>query len=189
MPKIITDEVVFRATVQTVIARGYAGATTKQIAEAANVSEVTLFRKYGNKAALVHQAITMLVAAVDFATATQYTGDIMTDLLRLVQSYQTVAEENGQFFFVLFTETPRYPELSELLDTPLAMMNRIGRLLARYQAEGVLRPEHPLHAVAALLGPVMVMNMMRGVRPDVAPPSLDLVAHVQGFLNGRVQSE
>lgn len=188
MPKIVSDEAVFRATVQTVIERGYAGATTKQIAEAANVSEVTLFRKYGSKAALVQQAIATLTDAVDFTTAATYTGDVTADLLRVVQSYQSVAEENGHFVYVLFTEVPRHPELSHLVGRPLGMMNMIGRLLARYQAEGVLRHEHPLHAVAALLGPVMVTNLMREVRPDLAPPLLDLAGHVQGFLYGRLQS-
>ncbi|GAB4263384.1 MAG: hypothetical protein Kow0080_01630 [Candidatus Promineifilaceae bacterium] len=185
MPKIVTDEAVFRATVQTVIERGYTGATTKQIAAAANISEVTLFRKYGSKAELVRQAIAMLTDAVDFTTAAEYTGNVTADLLRVVQAYQSVAEENGQFMYVLFTEVPRHPELSGLLGRPLGMMNTVGRLMARYQAEGVLQPEHPLHAVAALLGPLMAMNMMREVRPDMAPPLLDLVAHVEGFVNGR----
>lgn len=185
MPKIVSDEAVFRATMQTVTERGYAGATTKQIAKAANVSEVTLFRKYESKAELVRQAITTLTDAVDFTTAAEYTGDVTADLLRVVQAYQTVAEENGQFMFVLFTEIPRHPELAHLVGRPLGMMNSIGRLLARYQADGALRPEHPLHAVAALLGPVMVLNLMREVRPDMAPPPLDLAAHVEGFVNGR----
>ncbi len=186
MPKIVTDEAVFRATVQTVIERGYTGATTKQIAEAADVSEVTLFRKYGSKAELVRQAIATLTDAVDFTTAAEYTGDVTADLLRVVQSYQAVAEENGQFMYVLFTEIPRHPELAGLVGRPLGMMNTVGRLMARYQAEGILRQEHPLHAVAALLGPLMVMNMMREVRPDMAPPPLDLAAHVAGFVNGRL---
>ena len=56
MPKIIEDENVYRAAVQVVIKRGYSGATTKQIAEAAGISEVTLFRKYGNKAQLIAQS-------------------------------------------------------------------------------------------------------------------------------------
>ena len=42
MPKIITDEEIYQAVMQVVSERGYAGATTKQMAEAANVSEVTL---------------------------------------------------------------------------------------------------------------------------------------------------
>ena len=36
---------------------GYAAATTKKLAKAAGIGEVTLFRKYGNKAQLVKQAM------------------------------------------------------------------------------------------------------------------------------------
>ncbi len=53
MPKVIADMQIFQAVMEIIAARGYAGATTRQIAEAAGVSEVTLFRKYGSKAELV----------------------------------------------------------------------------------------------------------------------------------------
>ena len=42
MPKIIDDEKVYRAAMQAVIERGYAGATTKQIAEAAGCTDRTV---------------------------------------------------------------------------------------------------------------------------------------------------
>ena len=50
MPKVIEDEDVYQAVIEVVAEYGYSGATTKQMADAADVSEVTLFRKYGNKA-------------------------------------------------------------------------------------------------------------------------------------------
>ena len=37
MPKIIEDDQVYLAELQTITERGYGGATTKQIAEAANI--------------------------------------------------------------------------------------------------------------------------------------------------------
>ena len=43
MPKVIEDDQIFRAVIQTISERGYAGATTRQIADAAQISEVTLF--------------------------------------------------------------------------------------------------------------------------------------------------
>jgi len=58
------------------------------MADAANVSEVTLFRKYGSKVQLVRQAISSIVAQTDFASAAHYTGDISTDLMRVVRAYQ-----------------------------------------------------------------------------------------------------
>jgi AcrR family transcriptional regulator len=77
MPKIVTDETIYNAAMQTVFERGYAGATTKQIAEAADISEVTLFRKYDNKAKLIKQAITAVSNQIDFESATQYSGNVV----------------------------------------------------------------------------------------------------------------
>ena len=188
MPKIIEDEKVYYAAMQTIIERGYAGATTKQIAEAADISEVTLFRKYGNKAQLVKKTIAAIAEMIDFGSAVRYTGNVFADLLSIVQRYQGTAEKNGQFFYTMLLEIPRYPELIDMLDPPLNMFNTLGQLLARYQADGVLKPEHPLHAVASLIGPLAITNMIRGTKTDVPFPTLDLPNHVTHFLNGRIQN-
>ena len=185
MPKIIEDDLVYRAAMQAVIDRGYNGATTKQIAAAADISEVTLFRKYGSKAELVKQAITATAEKMDFSAAARYTGDPAADLERVVRAYQDLAAQNGRFIYTLISEIARHPELGDLLNAPLSIMEGIGELLARYQAEGVLRREPPLHAVAALLGPLMIANMIGEANPELALPPLDTEQHVALFLHGR----
>lgn len=65
-------------------------------------------------------------------------------------------------------------------------MASIGQLLRRYQTEGVLKEEHPLHAAAGLWGPLMVTNMLRGATTDAVLPTIDLPTHVAHFLNGRM---
>lgn len=185
MPKIVEDEKIYHAILQTVIERGYAGATTRQMADAAGVSEVTLFRKYGNKLRLVKQAISAFIAQTEFVSAARYTGDVYADLMRVVQTYQEAGEKNGQIFSILLSEMPRYPELAESLDAPLGIIRSIGQLLARYQAEGLLRQEHPLHAVAGLLGPLNITAVMRGAMPQGSLPTPDLPNHVVYFLEGR----
>ena len=184
MPKIVADEQIYNAALQSVIERGYAGATTKQIAKAADISEITLFRKYGNKAELIRQAITAMAEQIDFESATQYTGDLEADLLRVVEIYQGSAEKNGQFIYAILLEIPRYPELAEVIGTPMEMFNNIGQLLARYQEEGVLKQEHPMHALVGLLGPLIATNLIRNATKDMPFPPPDLVNHVAFFLNG-----
>ena len=188
MPKIVDDRVIFQAVMQVVAERGYAGATTRQMADAARVSEVTLFRKYGNKAGLVKQAIATLVERSDFASAARYTGDLRADLLRVVRAYQESAAQYGFFFAALFSEVSRQPELVDALDQPLEIFRAIGELVVRYQAEGGLLSEHPAHAVAALLGPMMYAALMHGALPDTQLPPMDLSIHVTRFLQGRQAS-
>jgi AcrR family transcriptional regulator len=185
MPKVIEDDAVFKAVMQTIVERGYAGATTKQMAEAANVSEVTLFRKYDSKLNLVKQAISVIVEQTDFEAAIQYTGDIQTDLLNVLFAYENSVVLHGQFFAVLFSEISRNPELANSLDQPINLFSSIGELMSRYQMEGILREEHPLHAVAALLGPLIYTSMIRSSIPDGFLPPMELKNHVKYFLEGR----
>ncbi|MEZ4519922.1 MAG: hypothetical protein R3C44_24860 [Chloroflexota bacterium] len=58
-------------------------------------------------------------------------------------------------------------------------------MLARYQAEGVLIQEPPMQSVAALVGPLIVTNMINNTRPDKPIPPIELAGHVDRFLNGR----
>lgn len=185
MPKIIEDEKIFCAVMQVVSERGYASATTKQMADAAAVSEVTLFRKYENKAQLVKQAISFIVAKTDFASTARYTGDIHADLLKVVQAYQDIAVKYGLFFFALFSDLARHPELADSMGEPLIIFQSIGALIARYQTEGILKTEHPLHAVANLLGPLMYIATIRREKLDISVPPVDLSNHVTNFLSGR----
>lgn len=185
MPKILVDEQIFSAVMQVVSARGYSGSTTKQLADAAKISEVTLFRKYGSKAQLVKQAISFILEQTDFAAAARYTGNIETDLLRIVQAYQESAVKHGQFFATLFSEVSRHPELVDSMEGPLTIFHSIVELITRYQAEGKLQPEHPSLTVAALLGPLIYTSMMRNAMPNVSIPPVELRTHVKFFLMGR----
>ena len=119
MPKVITDMQIFQAVMEIVAERGYAGATTRQIAELAGVSEVTLFRKYGSKAELVKRTISALVEQGEFESATKFTGNIQADLLRVLQAYQATVILHERFFFMLFAEFSRTPELADSFSQPM----------------------------------------------------------------------
>ena len=185
MPKIIYDEDIFKAVTQVIMARGYDGATTRQMAEAAGVSEVTLFRKYGSKAELVTQAMRAIAERINFESVVYYSGDVYQDLLNIVTRYQEMTAHYGQIMMVLIPEMQRHPELHAGMEKPLGVMKTIGELLARYQQEGVLQKEYPLHMVAALLGPLMYFAMARGTTFETQTPPIDLEAHVRRFLEGR----
>jgi len=189
MPKVITDTHIFQAVMEIIAERGYAGATTREIAEAAGVSEMTLFRKYGTKAELVKRAIAALVEQTEFESATQYTGDIRADLRRVLQAYQETVVLHGQFFFVLFAEFRHTPELADSFSQPFGLLRSIGQLLARYQTDGVLKSENPLHGGAALLGPLIYLSMIEHSIAGISIPPVDIEMHIRSFLEGRYQPE
>lgn len=184
MPKILEDEQIFSAVIQVVAERGYSGATTKQMADAAEVSEVTLFRKYGSKQEMVKQAISSIINQTDFATAAEYTGDLSADLTRIVQAYNKAAIEHGDFVSAVFLEMFRHPEIMDAIHEPLNIFMSIGKLLACYQDEGQLRTKHPLHLVAILLGPLMYSAMLQKAIPGPQLPRIELSDYVEDFLKG-----
>jgi AcrR family transcriptional regulator len=184
MPKIVVDSQIYLAVIQVVSERGYSSATTKQMADAADVSEMTLFRKYGNKAELVKQAIAFIIEETDFSSAAYYTGDVHADLLRVVKSYQDTAVKNGLFIFALFADLMRHPELINSMKEPFSIFQSIGDLIARYQSEGVLKTEYPLHSVAKLLAPLVYISTIRNSKLIDTLPDLDLSGHVTSYLEG-----
>lgn len=190
MPKIVNDAEVFFAVMQVIMARGYDRATTKQMAAAAGVSEVTLFRRYGSKAELVTKAMQFVAAEMNFESVVHYSGDVHQDLLGIVTRYRTLTERYGQLMEVLISEMRRHPELQTAMARPLQVLQLIGALIQRYQEEGVLRAEHPLHAAGALLGPLVYLTMVRYAFSAPQIPPVNLETHVRAFLEGRqVRSE
>ena len=185
MPKRIADQDVFEASLQVVAERGYAGATTRALAEAAGINEVTLFRKYGSKSELIVRALTE--GAFNFAAEdVAYSGDLEADLVRAAETFAIMLKKNGHLFYLVMIEMARHAELREAVRAPSGFIRALAALLCQYRDEGALvSPEEPLQAVASFLGPLIVIDMLQNASARLAPASLEPVGHVQRFLRGR----
>lgn len=184
MPKIIDDRQLFRDVMQAVTQYGYAAATTKKLAKAAGIGEVTLFRKYGNKAQLVKQAMIALAEESNFEEMVEYTGDLHADLLRVVTRYQGSAERNGLFFYTILIEASRHPELMEALSVLQSRLGAVSQLMFRYQADGKLKQADPIQLLTGLVGPLIARNMMQTALQGMPFPPIDLESHVTNFIGG-----
>ncbi|MDO9084891.1 MAG: TetR/AcrR family transcriptional regulator [Anaerolineaceae bacterium] len=189
MPKIINDNQIFQAIIDTITEFGYSGATTRQIAETAGISEVTLFRKFTNKTTMVNLAIAAMVKNIDFESATQYSGDIRSDLIRVIDAYQATAVLYSRFFMVILNEMKHNAEADHLMNAPSELLHHIGELIKHYQSERVLRKEHPLHAASGLLGPLIFTAMINSTKTETKIPALDLQFHIDCFLRGRLNED
>lgn len=184
MPKVIREDRVYEAALSVFLARGYEKATTKEISEAAGINETTLFRKYGSKAGLLKQALQHLAASTPLDRI-RYTGDLEGDLVAITEAYLQTSRARGELIPVLLAELPRYPELREVLEPPLAILRAVGEVLEQYQNQGLLRREPILMTTGALMGPLIVTRMMRLAGPEMTVPEADPRQHVALFLRGR----
>ena len=184
MPKLIEDDTVFHAVIDTLAAYGYTCATTRSIAEAADMHEATLFRKYGSKFYLVEQAVGNLFIEVPLAKV-MYTGNLRADLISIIEAYLETSEMVGDILPILLTEIPRNPEIKSLLDIPWKNIVNISRILEKYQEHGELKQEHVLTSISVLLGPLMVRHMILRADLDVQIPPVEAEKFIDSFLLGR----
>jgi AcrR family transcriptional regulator len=184
MPKVIDEVSVFRTVIEMLVTRGYGGATTKEIAEAAGINEVTLFRKYGSKIELFKKAVNHLLADAPLSRLV-YTGDLEADLLAIVEAYIQTNLMYGEIIPTLLAELPRHPELKDAFNTAWDNIQIIIKIIQEYQAQGLLKAEPPLTSLNALIGPIMTSQMFRRANLGLPIPDMDASAYVYSFLQGR----
>ena len=184
MARTVSDDHILEAALDVIAQHGYAGATTRQIAAAAGINEVTLFRRFGTKQKLL-KAVIEQEAESFMAAGVEYTGNVEADLVRVIQFYQHLVHQQGRVITTLLTEIPRQPELVELMHIPFTIMQKIGAVIERYQQDGVLVKEPPMQAFVALVGPLFLQSVLGGLQPNTNAGALDPVEHVRRYMHGR----
>ncbi|WP_255949890.1 TetR/AcrR family transcriptional regulator [Streptomyces odontomachi] len=181
MPRQIDVDKLFETTVTVFAEHGYQAATTQEIARRSGINEVTLYRRYDSKAALINAALTHTLARSPFARLAA-TDDVVADLVALVRAYAETVERYGGAALTLLIELPRHPELSEAMSLVPNLRNA-AQMIAAHQERGRIAPGDPMQLLWTLIAPVMAVGLWaRTGTPTIA--SYDPNALVTGFLDG-----
>ena len=184
MSEPVTDERMFDAALAVLAQRGYAGATTRRIAEAAGVNEATLFRRFGDKRQLILAAIHADIPRLTQEALT-VTGDLEADLIRVVEYYSALHQHRDGLVGALLLEGARNLDVAALIAEPLGLLSRLGEIFASYQRAGQMVEEPTDFAVQALLAPLLLISLLRRMSSaEIVLP--DAKSVVQRFLSGRV---
>jgi AcrR family transcriptional regulator len=183
MPRHIDVDGLFDATVTVFAERGYRATTTQEIARRAGVNEVTLFRRYGDKATLINTALTHALAKSPFARLT-VTDDVTADLVALVVAYAETAEKYGAAVVALAVEVPRHPELRAAMAAFMPNLHNAIQVIATHQDRGQLTPGDPTEKLLMLIAPVMMHGLWNRTGAKKLGPELDPKALVAAFLDG-----
>lgn len=107
----LTREFLLKAAIAVFSTDGYVGATTREIARVAGVSEVTLFRHFQNKERLlsaVAQHITALWMEA-FSHQNEWTYNLNDDLLNYAKLHDDILEDHEALFRMFIGEAHRHP--------------------------------------------------------------------------------
>jgi AcrR family transcriptional regulator len=148
---------------------GFRGATTRRIALAAGVNEVTLFRHFGSKSRLLHEAIECSAAGAQTAPLPDNPVDPRAELLAWARHHQKALRERRSLIRTCMGEIEEHPDLipPEGSATSVAA-HELGGYLRRLQREGLAAPDfHPAAASVMLMGVLFADAMGRDVMPDM----------------------
>lgn len=115
MGKNSTRDIILEAALQLIHDKGYKGATTKNIAELANVNEVTLFRQFESKSNLMKAIIDKYEYKdqLEKIFKENNTWDLKEDIKRISMQVHDLLEEKRLFILVSLKESQEFPELDE----------------------------------------------------------------------------
>lgn len=176
--------------------RGYDGTTTKDLANAANVAEGTLFRHFPNKKAIL----------IEVATAGWI--EILTDLLTELSemgSYKAIAQvmrrrminmhKNSSLLRVCFIEAQYHPELRERIQIEVItkMTDVAEAFFETAMNSGIYRPMNPKIVAQVFLGMFAVAGFSNQTifEPNASPKVIQEMAEgiADIFLNGVLAEE
>ena len=183
MPKLIDVDILFEAVVRVFADRGYAATTTQEIAARAGVSEVTLFRRYGSKAALIESALIHCLSRSAFGGVVAG-EEVRVDLIALVEAYEATNRAYGGAVMTLLTEMPRRPELRNAVSALLPNLENAAHIIQVHQDLGHLSSGDPLRKVAFLLAPLIAAGLWSRSGASAAAVDVNAAEVVDAFLHG-----
>lgn len=187
MPAAIDPDRILDAALAVWREEGFRAATTLKVAARAGVGEMTLFRRYGDKAKLLG-AVLEREADRFVPEAMDPTKDVAADLTAIVAAYDELLDRLGAIVFDFLFHAPVDPAFASLRPVPLAAVSRAAQIIAAHQAAGRLRSGEPMSAVLALLGPILARALVGRAQPGMVP-AFDPEEAVERFLEGWKDSD
>ena len=151
---------------------GFRGATTRRIAQAAGVNEVTLFRTFGSKAALIEEALKARTSAPGYPKLPDGASDPEAELTAWCEQELAHLHSARSMIRKALGELEERPEL---VDCAREGASRAGRelraYLGRLRRAGLIDPDVDVIAAASMLhGALFADAMGRDMAPEVYPP-------------------
>jgi AcrR family transcriptional regulator len=172
--------------------KGYARATTRALAAAAGVNEVTLFRHFGSKQNLFAAVIERFAApAVTEAMEAELTGDYRQDLLMMGRHLMEIMTQRKEAVRMMLCEADHFPEVREVMvRNPRELRQRLAGYLQRQMEQGLVRQLHAEATAQAFWGMFFAYGISVGILAEPVQPALsdeEMVSHfVDIFVRGTV---
>jgi len=163
---------------------GFRGSTTRRIADAAGVNEITIFRQFGSKEALIRAAMQHLTDSAGLATLPKVPTDPERELTEWSESFIQHLRLRSSIIRKSMSEIEERPEMCEFAsDVPRRASNDLCLYLTALKRQGRITGEfEPNAAAAMLMGAIFGDAMGRDMMPDVYPQPKEKAAQMYAQL-------
>ena len=166
-----TRSAILNAAVTVFSQHGFRGSTTRRIADAASVNEVTIFRYFGSKEALLQEAIKGSEGSAFNSPLPQEPVDPLEELTKWCSAVIDHLRARGPMMRKCMSEIEERPELmSHASAAPTRATNELGTYFRKLKANGLTKDDFDANAAATMLiGSLFHDAMGRKLMPDLFP--------------------
>jgi AcrR family transcriptional regulator len=177
------DEIL-AAAAEVFAQHGFRGSTTRRIADAAGVNEITIFRQFGSKEALLREAMKHTSVSTALATLPEIPSDPERELTEWSESFIKHLRLRSSIIRKMMSEIEERPEMRECAsDVPSHASDELCRYLVALRRQGRTSEKFdPKSATAMLMGAIFADAMGRDFMPDVYPQPQEKAAHMYTVL-------
>jgi AcrR family transcriptional regulator len=174
-----TCDTILDAAVRLYAERGARGATTRAIAEEAGVNEVTLFRHFGSKAALLREAMAWAAARVRITRLPDAAVDPLTELSAWCRSELEALHRVRSLLRTSLAEFEENPELGgPACRVPARVAAELRGYLERLREAGMIPASADVEGAARMLmGSLFAEAISRDIMPEGYPAEVGESAH------------
>lgn len=171
-PQPETRELILAAALDAYSNYGFRGATTRRIAERAGVNEVTIFRHFGSKQALLGEALRALPAAVTHANLPTVPTDPVAELTAWSENQLAHLRDKRSMIRTCMGEIEERPELTDCVaEPPRTVFVELCEYLIRVREAGMSFDDFDERVAAiTLMGAMFSDAMGREMMPEIYPP-------------------
>jgi len=161
------------AAMKVFVREGYRGATTRKIAEEAEVNEVTLFRKFKSKDNILRAVITenreLTLQQFNSIVQREKSTEITTFLRDLGHGIMKLMEEKKMdLLILLIAEGRKKPDVAEILSiVPKTMLKRLSEYFEEQMEHGDMRSINPQVAAFTFISYIVYSNLIKGIIGDI----------------------
>jgi AcrR family transcriptional regulator len=148
---------------------GYRGATTRRIAMQAGVNEITLFRHFGSKDALIREAITRVGSSIVPQPLPDTPRDPTRELKDWARAHITELRERRSLIRTCMGEIEEHPGIfSSESSSPARAAKALCQYLRRLRDSGLAKAQFDEVAASTMLMGVLFADAMgRDIMPDM----------------------